>query len=749
MPPRILLAKPSPANRAASDAQSSASGASERPLPPSTAAGAPGNFRASPPASVGDGKGSASPFPSPADAFRHSTGTVRQVSIARPGILTAGGILPYVSQDAGAASTSGSGNSGETGGGGAVGGFAHGTGRAHGGGYGGGAGLYSTGGTGGASAGGRGSAVRILRDDRAGGGAGAAGAGADGEGRGGRLETGGLFGAEELLSAGGERGGGIGARGGGGGGGGAEGGERRGGRGGERSARGSGAGGGERGGGVGGSSERRHSLGSGGIGTRPTAAAAASASLVSSSSGAAAAAAVAVAAAAAAGGAVAGAVGAAVASVPGLPSSSSTSSSTVAPVAASASVTLVNAAWEFTPERLLQVTTGAVTVVALQALFRTTPPSRPFSLAPSLSPSPFPPPLVPCASPITLPPPLSSLAPPSPALLSRPSLPSLSSSGRPFQTTRTLQCCQCWTPPPSLSPSPTPSFPSCPLTQQSPPPPSFPSCPTSHQALSDNTDFTVLAVLGPPSLGKSSLLNALAAAHIPANAAASGPLGGVFAVGGEEQVLAGRHCSSGVEAHVTSDRLLLIDTQPINSASLLLDVARADGTASIDIIPPPPPPAAAAAAATDGDAAAAAYAGEAGDSSLISAELAHTIMGLQLGVFLFSVCHMVIVVCDGINDHSTWEYIQTVQMLRLSPSESPWGPSKAAANSAASAPAVAATAVVPAGGAASALSIKGEHGGSCCWVGDEMVLGKEGEESFTADALFVFARCVLVCCLHF
>ncbi|CAI5524531.1 unnamed protein product, partial [Closterium sp. Naga37s-1] len=267
-------------------------------------------------------------------------------------------------------------------------------------------------------------------------------------------------------------------------------------------------------------------------------------------------------------------------------------------------------------------------------------------------------------------------------------------------------------------------------------------------ALSDNTDFTVLAVLGPPSLGKSSLLNALAAAHIPANAAA-GPLGGVFVVGGEEQVLAGRHCSSGVEAHVTSDRLLLIDTQPINSASLLLDVACADGTVSIDIIPPP-----STISHSFPDLHHPFHPHSFTFISFIpsshapphSAELAHTIMGLQLGVFLFSVCHLVIVVCDGINDRATWEYIQTVQMLRLSPSESPWGPSKAAATSAAAASpaAAAAAAAVSAAGAAGVPSTGGEHRESCRWVGDEMVLGKEGEESFAADALFVFSRCVLL-----
>ncbi|GJP64782.1 hypothetical protein CLOP_g21729 [Closterium sp. NIES-67] len=167
----------------------------------------------------------------------------------------------------------------------------------------------------------------------------------------------------------------------------------------------------------------------------------------------------------------------------------------------------------------------------------------------------------------------------------------------------------------------------------------------------------------------------------------------------------------------------------------------------MDVIPPA---VAAAAAAAGSGAAAGGDGGGAGDAAtLISAEIAHTIMGLQLGVFLFSVCHLVIVLCDGLTDRATCDYIQAVQMLRLSPSESPWGPSKAVAPTAgaAAAPTAAAAAAAagttPAAGTVSAAGVSstaGEQGDSGGWVGDGLVLGREGDESFCSDALFVFAR---------
>jgi len=48
----------------------------------------------------------------------------------------------------------------------------------------------------------------------------------------------------------------------------------------------------------------------------------------------------------------------------------------------------------------------------------------------------------------------------------------------------------------------------------------------------------------------------------------------------------------------------------------------------------------------------------------MSAELAHEIMGLQLGVFLFSVCHVVLLITEGVDDISIWRYMRTIEMLK-------------------------------------------------------------------------------------
>ncbi|KAL2642614.1 hypothetical protein R1flu_010201 [Riccia fluitans] len=149
--------------------------------------------------------------------------------------------------------------------------------------------------------------------------------------------------------------------------------------------------------------------------------------------------------------------------------------------------------------------------------------------------------------------------------------------------------------------------------------------------MSDNTDFIVVGVLGPPGVGKSTILNELYGFD--------GTTTGVlppFPVQTEEIKAAAKHCTGGIEMRVSSERIVLLDCQPVFSASVLMDLMRSDGFSNISVLGGDP----------------------------LSAELAHDLMGLQLGVFLSSVCHVLLVVSEGVHDVRMWRLMQTVEMLK-------------------------------------------------------------------------------------
>ncbi|KAH7282042.1 hypothetical protein KP509_35G009400 [Ceratopteris richardii] len=149
--------------------------------------------------------------------------------------------------------------------------------------------------------------------------------------------------------------------------------------------------------------------------------------------------------------------------------------------------------------------------------------------------------------------------------------------------------------------------------------------------MSENTDFTVVGVLGPSGVGKSTILNELYG--FDANTPGVLP---PFSVLSDETKAMARHCSVGVELRMSAERFILLDTQPLFSASVLTDLMRPDGSSSISVL--------------------------SGES--LSAELAHEMMGIQLGVFLASVCHVLLLVSEGLHDISLWRMILTIEMLK-------------------------------------------------------------------------------------
>ncbi|KAG9454406.1 hypothetical protein H6P81_007310 [Aristolochia fimbriata] len=149
--------------------------------------------------------------------------------------------------------------------------------------------------------------------------------------------------------------------------------------------------------------------------------------------------------------------------------------------------------------------------------------------------------------------------------------------------------------------------------------------------LTDNTDFTVIGVIGPPGAGKSTIMNEL----YGFDGSSPGMLP-PFATQSEETRAMARHCTMGIELRISTERLILLDTQPIFSPSVLAEMMRPDGSSAISVL----------------------------NGESLSADLAHELMGIQLGVFLASICHVLLVISEGVHDINMWHLMLTVDLLK-------------------------------------------------------------------------------------
>ncbi|PIA58800.1 hypothetical protein AQUCO_00500618v1 [Aquilegia coerulea] len=150
--------------------------------------------------------------------------------------------------------------------------------------------------------------------------------------------------------------------------------------------------------------------------------------------------------------------------------------------------------------------------------------------------------------------------------------------------------------------------------------------------LTENTDFTVIGVIGTPGCGKSTIMNELYGYF---DATSSGMLP-PFAIQSEETKAMGKHCTSGIEPRISTERLILLDTQPLFSPSVLAEMMRPDGSSTIPLLNGEP----------------------------LSADLAHELIGIQLGTFLASICHVLLVVTEGVHDTNMWNLMLTVDLLK-------------------------------------------------------------------------------------
>ncbi|OAY70815.1 Protein SMG9 [Ananas comosus] len=115
--------------------------------------------------------------------------------------------------------------------------------------------------------------------------------------------------------------------------------------------------------------------------------------------------------------------------------------------------------------------------------------------------------------------------------------------------------------------------------------------------LTENSDFVVIGIIGPPGVGKSTIMNEL----YGFDGSSPGMLP-PFSIQSDETRAMAKHCTAGIELRVSSERLILLDTQPVYSPSLLVDMMRPDGSSTIPVLNGEP----------------------------LSADLAHEMMGIQV-----------------------------------------------------------------------------------------------------------------------
>ncbi|KAL6489390.1 hypothetical protein MHYP_G00031310 [Metynnis hypsauchen] len=153
-------------------------------------------------------------------------------------------------------------------------------------------------------------------------------------------------------------------------------------------------------------------------------------------------------------------------------------------------------------------------------------------------------------------------------------------------------------------------------------------CDSAMEYLRDQTDMLVVGVIGLQGTGKSMIMSLLSA-----NTPEEDQRAYVFRAQTQEIKERGGNQSSGIDFYITQERVIFLDTQPILSPSILDHLINNDRK-----LPP-------------------------------EYNLPHTyieMQSLQIAAFLFTVCHVVIVVQDWFTDINLYRFLQTAEMLKPS-----------------------------------------------------------------------------------
>lgn len=150
---------------------------------------------------------------------------------------------------------------------------------------------------------------------------------------------------------------------------------------------------------------------------------------------------------------------------------------------------------------------------------------------------------------------------------------------------------------------------------------------SAFKLLTDQSDFAVVGVLGKQGVGKSTIMSDLCGLFSREDPEATPP----FATQSQETALRCGHETVGVDMCVSPDRVIVLDTQPVLSPSILFQMLDGDYPLPADVS---------------------------------SHENLQELQSLQLAVLLFSICHVVVVAHDWAADVDLWKFVRSVEMLK-------------------------------------------------------------------------------------
>ncbi|GFT45173.1 protein SMG9 [Nephila pilipes] len=152
-------------------------------------------------------------------------------------------------------------------------------------------------------------------------------------------------------------------------------------------------------------------------------------------------------------------------------------------------------------------------------------------------------------------------------------------------------------------------------------------CDNALEYLHDASDFYVIGVLGLQGVGKSTVMSIISGIHSERSKWQ------LFKPQTNDLKEIGEHCTSGIDMYVTNQRVILLDTQPVMSASVM------DHMIQYEKKPP-------------------------GGPDYHSVENALLMQSLQQAAFMMAVCHTIISVQDWFIDLNYLRFLLSAEMLK-------------------------------------------------------------------------------------
>ncbi|GIX80258.1 protein SMG9 [Caerostris darwini] len=154
-------------------------------------------------------------------------------------------------------------------------------------------------------------------------------------------------------------------------------------------------------------------------------------------------------------------------------------------------------------------------------------------------------------------------------------------------------------------------------------------CDNALEYLHDSSDFYVVGVLGLQGVGKSTIMSIISGIHSEKSKWQ------LFKPQTNDLKESGEYCTSGIDMYVTNQRVILLDTQPVMSSSVMDHMIQYEKKPI-------------------------------GAQDYHSLDNALTIQSLQQAAFLMAVCHTIISVQDWFIDTNYLRFLRTAEMLKPS-----------------------------------------------------------------------------------